>query len=243
MSWFNMKMNFLRNKKTILLIVFLLIIFVFKDSVTSSVFYVSRPFLRAWNSIMDSFGGKSPETSLIPELEAKILICEAIEKQNEELKTLLSRAGEEKYAVASVLSRPPQSPYDVLIIDAGSEQGIENGMQVTAYGDILLGYVSEVFAKTSKVKLISFSREETNVYIADSNISAIAVGMGGENLEITLPRSIEIKSGDRITTLGMNPLAIGIAERVEIDPADPFQKILFRLPVNIQEMKYVMIKI
>lgn len=117
-------------------------------------------------------------------------------------------------------------------------------MMATAHANVLLGHVAEVFPTISKIKLISFSGEETNVMIesAPASISAIAVGRGGENLEIKLPSAIEIKSGDKIMTMGTFPLAVGVVEKVEIDLSDPFQKILFRLPINLQELKYVMIE-
>jgi cell shape-determining protein MreC len=147
-----------------------------------------------------------------------------------------------------IISRPPQSPYDILIIDAGSDNEVKAGMLVTAYGNVLLGYVAEVFPSTSKVKLISFSNEETNVLIESAGtgtstaISAIAVGRGGENLEIKLPSSIAINSGDQVKTMGNFPFIAGTIEKVEISLSDPFQKLFFRLPVNIQELKYVMIE-
>ncbi len=148
----------------------------------------------------------------------------------------------------SIISRPPQSPYDILIIDAGSDNEVKAGMLVTAYGNVLLGYVAEVFPSTSKVKLISFSNEETNVMIESAGtgtstaVSAIAIGRGGENLEIKLPSSIAINSGDQVKTMGTLSFVVGTIEKVEISLSDPFQKLLFRLPVNIQELKYVMIE-
>ncbi len=179
----------------------------------------------------------------ISEFEARMLSCGIKEKENEELKSLLSAGGEEKFLAAPILARPPKAPYDVLIVGAGSEKGIRPGMRAAAYGNILLGYVSEVFPKTSKIKLISFPGEENNVSLLDSGVSAVAIGMGGENLEITLPRAIKIKVGERAAALGSDSLAAGIVEKIIADPADPFQKILFRLPVNIQELKYVMINL
>lgn len=179
----------------------------------------------------------------IAKLKARMLSCGIKEKENKELKSLLSSADGEKFSVAAVLARSPQSPYDILVVDAGLNKGIEPGMRALAYGNVLIGYVSDVFPKTSKIKLISFPGEESNVSLVDSGISAIAVGLGGENLEITLPRAIKIKVGERVAALGSESLAAGIVEKVLIDPADPFQKILFRLPLNIQELKYIMINL
>ena len=147
---------------------------------------------------------------------------------------------------AGVLSRPPLSPYDVLIIDLGSTGGVKAGMTVLASSNILLGYVTDVFPKTSKVKLISFPGEETSVVIEASStmekISALAVGRGNGEMEIRIPSAIEIHSGDQIITPGSSPLNLGAVEKTEINLSDPFQKIYFRLPINLQELQEVIVE-
>lgn len=177
------------------------------------------------------------------ELENKFLMFEPLRAENEELKSLLSRTNDKKTILAGIIASPPQSPYDVIIIDAGSDDGAAAGMRVTAYSDIIIGYMVEVFPKTSKVKLISSDGEETNVMIMAGNekIAAVSAGLGGGNMEIKIPNSIQVKSGDKIMTMGTFPLLAGIVERAEVNLSDPFQRILFRSPVNLRQVKYVTI--
>ena len=204
---------------------------------------VSRPLL--------NLNKKDDEVSVlknrVAELESKILLLEPLEKENQELKAMFSHPEDaKKYILGAIISRPPQSPYDVLIIDTGSNNGVKEGMTATAFSNTLLGYVTDVFPQTSKVKLVSFPEEETNALIESvstgAKISALAIGRGGGGMEIKIPSSVEVHSGDRIMTLGTYPLMLGIVERAEINLSDPFQKIFFRLPLNFQELKYVMIE-
>lgn len=246
-----MKKIFLQNKnikkKTWLglTLVLFLVLAVFTDSFRRPLVFIFSPFLKLGQSInnwrqsdiqKENYGLKTE----IEDLKAKLLLSQVLQKENEQYEN------NKQYIFASIVSRPPQAPYDILLIDAGAEHGIKTGTTVTVFGDILLGSVVEVFAKISKVKLISFPGEETNVMIEPTydvgGISAIAIGKGGENLEIKLPSSIEIKSGDQIMTMETFPLSVGVIEKVEINFSDPFQKILFRLPVNLQYLKYVMLE-
>lgn len=243
-------------------IIVALVFFVFQNQPTSHFFSekiltISRPFwkigdnIKSWfNSNLTVFKGKKSLgeenqklRDKISELEAKFLSYETIEQENHQLKESLLRTGEQKFLLSYIISRPPQSPYDALIIDAGSENGLQKGMEVTAYGDVLIGYIGEVFPKNSKVKLVSFPNTETNTMIASLNIPAIVVGRGGSNMEIVLTKSIEVKPGEKVITLGIKPLVVGIIERIESDPSDPTQKLLLRLPVNIHELRHVMIKL
>lgn len=180
------------------------------------------------------------------ELEGKLVLYELLKKENEELKNFLSQNNEKKFVFAAIISKPPQSPYDIFLIDAGSENGLRAGMPVIVYDNILLGYMADVFTKTSKIKLVSYPGEELNVIIASTNgevqISAVAIGNGGGNMEIKLPNSIQVNSGDRVITTGTFPLLLGVVEKVEVSLSDPFQKIMFRTPVNFQELQSVMIE-
>lgn len=254
----------LRNKKRIVAIASIIILLVFfaffkgefSQFISRSLLFVFKPIIILNKNIGNFFENTllvfKEKSSLneenkflkdkILQIESRNLQCSIIEQQNDELKKLLSREDKEKFIVASIILKPPQSVFDTILIDAGSDNGIERGMMVTAYGNVLIGYVVDVFSQTSKIKLISFEGEETNIVLQSLGISAIATGRGGENFEITFPRSVEVKSGDLVTTSGMKPLVVGIAERVEVNLSDAFQKILFRIPLNIQELKYVMIK-
>lgn len=224
-------------------------------------FYVLRPIFKVKNnienwkeSIINDFADKnflSEENKslrgIIQEMEAKIAVSENLEKENIALKSVFSPEAldklprEKKLILASVIYRPSLTPFDTLIIDSGSRDGIKEGMLVSAFGNVLLGYTEDVFPDISKIKLISSFGEEINVILESSQISAIALGRGAENLEITLPKSLEAKLGERIMTLGRQPLLVGFIERIERQTADPFQKIIIRLPVNIQRLKEVFI--
>lgn len=246
--------------------VFIFIIFIalivsnkhLKQVVSRSTTVAFTPFLKTgklagerWNNFTFFFKDKNRLRSEIEqltdkntELEKKFLISDQLRAENEELKSLLSRTNDKKLVLASIVSRPPQSPYDVVIIDAGSDNGVEPGMRVTVYSSIIMGYVAEVFPKISKVKLISSSDEETNVVIMNENekIAAVSVGLGGGNMEIKIPSSIQINFGDKVMTTETFPFLVGIVEKTEVSLSAPFQKILFRSPVNLRQMKYVTIE-
>jgi len=171
-------------------------------------------------------------------LKTKEELSSVVFEENKRLKLVLFANEDKDFLLATILLRPGYGVNNSLVIDAGSKKGIKRGMPVTAFGAVLLGYVFEASSDISRIKLISFPEEEVNVFI-DGRIVAIAVGLGTENLEIILPRDVEIKVGDKVTTFGVNPFYLGIIERIEKEPTSAFQKAFFRLPINIQELREV----
>ncbi len=258
---FPLNINLKRKKKKHLLgvaiVALILIIIFFRifsfSIVNKSALYIIKPFLylrlgilNRWEELKINFSEKKylqeENKSLreeISQLEIKAALNEVSEKENVFLKSVFSAEEARNFILASVILRPPLSPYGVLIIDAGSKKGAKEGMQVLAAGNVLLGHITDVSEGISKVKLISSFNEETNVILESSGISAIAMGTGGENFEIILPRQIKIEAGEKVLTLGVRPNLIGIVEKIERQDTDPYQKIIFRFPLNIQYLNQV----
>ena len=173
------------------------------------------------------------------ELENEIILLESAKKENEELKIMLSRPEKKSYILGSIIFRPPQSPYDMIVVDTGSDNGVKQGMSAVAYGSVLIGHVAEVFPNTSKIKLVSYPGEETNLIMENAKISAIGLGLGGGNIEVKIPSSVKINSGDKINTEGTSYYLLGMADKIEADALNPFQKIIFRMPVNLNELQKI----
>lgn len=175
-------------------------------------------------------------------LKTKALKAEILEKENSGLLNLLGRKSEKVFLIASVSYRPPMTDFDTFIIDAGQKIGIQKGMKVMAYGDILLGEVDEVLNSMSKVKLYSYSGSQINVLLTQPDYVSdfvVAVGRGGENFEITLAKDAPVDIGDKILTSDLPPFIIGEVQKIIKNENAPFQKIYFRYPFNLNELRYV----
>lgn len=176
----------------------------------------------------------------IMELETRLQFTEVTETRNRELEEVFSIKGERNFVLASITARPGYGFYNELFVDSGLDSGFKEGAPVTAFGKILIGHIFEVGSSWSRVRLISFPGKETNVFIADK-MAAITMGAGSENMEISLPSSVEVSVGEIVMTLEKNPLIVGYIEKIILEEGDSLQKIIFRLPLNIQQLHHVYI--
>lgn len=163
-------------------------------------------------------------------------------QENEALKTLLNRAGEDAshFVLAYVLAGPPETPYDTFILDVGNRNGIEIGMKIIGEG-IAFGEIIEVTDRVSKGRLYSSPGATTEVYLGDTDSRITVKGQGGGNFLIELPKGILVKKGDTIRLPGDTVTVLGIVGRVDSKPSDPFDSVLVSSPVNIFEVPFVLV--
>ena len=154
---------------------------------------------------------------------------------------LVGRKQKANMVVASVLTRPPQTPYDVIVIDAGLNESITIGSEVSLPEGPILGVVSEVFSKSAKVKLFSASGEETNAVLERNNVPVILIGIGGGNFRLALPRDIAIEKGDRILSSDIASRPLATVEEISVRPTDSFKEVLAKSPTNIFALRFVFV--
>lgn len=176
-------------------------------------------------------------------LRVELLEKNLLSSENRGLKEILGRHEGTENAratlLSAVLSKPNRSPYDTLVLDAGREHGITVGNEVIAYGNIVIGKIDTVSKQTSRAKLFSSPGEEINVVIGEENISAIALGIGGGNFEIRLPRGIDVREGDTISFPSIRTKIVGVIEKIKVKPTDSLQTILFKSPINLYQLRWV----
>ena len=163
--------------------------------------------------------------------------------ENEDLKKLLGRKKVIAATVLSlILSKPNQSVYDTLVIDAGKEEDVQVGNLVMVLGEVPMGRIREVYSHSSKVVLFSNSGEKTQVLI-NKNIFMTLVGRGGGNFEMVIPKDFVLNKGDEVTLAGIIPRVVGIVQMTISDPRDLFTKALLTTPANILELKFVEVEL
>ncbi len=210
---------------------------------------IGRPFWSLEDGIVSSYTGMKIALSSKSTLEAEnqqlrdVLDKVALDAysrdtlriENDELKRVLGRQSEYQYMFARIMSAPPISPYDTILIDAGKEQGVYVGMQVFASGDFKVGEVSRVWGRSALVSLYSTPNTELSVTVGTSSIPAIASGMGGGNLRIILPKGVAVTVGNLVSIPALAPTYAGTVDAIERTEGSSLEAIYVRLPFNISQ--------
>lgn len=159
-------------------------------------------------------------------------------QENETLRALIANASTSIVA-ASVIARPPLTPYDSLVLDVGIQEGVAVGSIVFAGDNIAIGAISGVYDKTSIVTLFSTPNIESTAYILGPNIYTTAKGVGGGVLEIGVPQGIALAVGDPVVLPALRKSILGRIHNIVSVPSEPQQFAYVSLPVAVQSLRYV----
>ena len=161
--------------------------------------------------------------------------------ENHALRILLGKSRFSSLVLAPVLRTPPGTFYDTILIDVGNEAEIVEGNRVVVNGSIVIGTISKVSGRVGTVVLFSTEGIETEVLIGTSTARVVAVGRGGGNFVAEVPRDLALNNEDLITLPGSPTLLFAVVEKIESNPADPFQSIFFQNPVNVSTLSFVQV--
>ncbi|MFH0791689.1 MAG: rod shape-determining protein MreC [bacterium] len=136
---------------------------------------------------------------------------------------------------------------ETIIIDAGTDNGIERGMTVLTTEKILIGKVDTVFNRYSTINIITSKSSVFDAKIADKNIRGVIRGGNSKLVSMELiPRNKDIKEGDIALTTkegGIYPdgIIVGRVKSVKNNSMEPFLAVTVKPAFNIDLVKHILI--
>ena len=177
----------------------------------------------------------------ITQLGARVADRDMLAQENAALKATLGRVGTTKFTLAAVLAKPPESVYDTLVIDGGSNVGLAVGQVVYANGDTPIGTIEQVLPSSAIVSLYSSSGTKTDARLDPSNIDVTLVGRGGGTFEVQVPHDLAITPGTLAVSKELNQHIIGVLDTSDANSQDAFQTLIFSSPVNMSQRGFVQV--
>ncbi len=178
------------------------------------------------------------ESSELSQLQAQLASTTALVadrnmlyQENLDLKARLGRDAGIQAILADVLMRPPGTPYDTLLIDAGAAQGVATGQRVSAGGTTLIGTVTQVYATTARVELFSAPGQTYQAMLKGSVPLSVA-GQGGGSMMAEVPAGTRAKPGDPVVFPDIQGGVAAVVSAVSAPSGSSFETIYLELPVN-----------
>lgn len=164
----------------------------------------------------------------------------------------MAKSGLELLA-AKVIGAEPDSWYQTLLINRGTNDGVRRGMAVT-HGENLVGRIVEVGAGWSRVRLILDARSAIPALTNDSRAAGLVVGEGPGELRMTyIEHSAKVQVGDVVVTAHLGKvltedeaplpggLVIGTITSVSQKEEGLYQSAVLKSPVDFRYLFDVLV--
>jgi len=161
-------------------------------------------------------------------------------QKSDELSRLLGTSTQKDASgvLAGVIARPPESPYDTLVLAAGEKDGVTIGMEAFG-GGVPIGFVSSVASNFSRVTLFSSPGTLTSGWIGREGTPLSIIGAGGGALQAHIARAANVVEGDAVFVPGPGMLSMGRVARVESDPLSPGVTLRIQSAVNLFSLSWI----
>ncbi len=149
--------------------------------------------------------------------------------------------------VAGIVGKDPSPWFKTIMIDKGSNDGIEKGMPVIVPEGIV-GQITDVFSNYCRALLIIEQNSAVDAIVQRTRARGIVKGKGLQKecaLEYVL-RKHDIKEGDIVISSGMDAifpkgLMIGVVSKVTKHNSEVFQKVDISCYVDFEKLEEVFI--
>ncbi len=159
--------------------------------------------------------------------------------ENDQLRSLFGEVPKERL-LARVIARPNELPYDMLMIDRGTENGVTLHAPVFLGRDQLIGVVSDVRTKTALITLVTTAGFTSTAYVIGPNIYTYAEGMGGGIMRVRIPQGIPLQVDDLVVLPAVSVTGVfGAVAEVVTSPTQPEQYGFVTLESPLQGIQYV----
>jgi len=145
-----------------------------------------------------------------------------------------------------VIGRDPSNFLSYLIVDVGSQQGIERGMPVVTERG-LVGRITEVGSNWAKVMLIIDPSSSVNALIQNSRATGVVEGRVGGGLVMKyIPQADTVNVNDIVLTSGLGgnfpkALIIGQVTAVHQRDIEMFQQAVIRPTVDFNNLEIILV--
>lgn len=212
-------------------------------AVLAPVFGFSTAFSERTHSALSGFVGSA---TLVEEADQLRAENANLQIQLEALRRQVAQVGAIDNAsesiVAGVLARPPASPYDTLIVNAGSDAGVTEKMTAFGADAAPIGVVSEVAPRYSRITLLSSPDMVTQAWLGSAHTPVQLVGEGGSAFSVNIPRTVSTRIGDLILLPGPGAIPVGQVVRIDDDPALPVMVLRVQPVQNVFSITWVGIR-
>jgi len=210
----------------------------------------AKNFQANWLTKRDLLKANKVLANQLEQLQVEKSRISSLESENNLLKEELNFVKEKKIntVAAKIITGVSDSLSKSVIINRGSDSGLEKGMAVIAGPGVVVGKVYEVYSDYSKVLLLTDNKSKVAATIQSlEKTTGLVEGQFGLSLAMTnIPQDQEVKVGDLIVTSGLEgkipkDLLIAKIENINQVESEIFKTAILSPIISFDNLSYVLV--
>jgi len=168
-------------------------------------------------------------------------------RQLQQLVELRKVQPDDSFVEADVVAREPSNLQDVIAVNRGKADGLEEGMVVLTKQGSLVGSITRVLEHTAWVTLLTDQTSAVSAIIQGSRVQGVVAGSADGTLTMEfVQETADVKEGDLVLTSGIGgryPPSEFIGQVVEVDRAaqDLFQSVHVQSLADFSRLESVLV--
>ena len=168
-------------------------------------------------------------------------------RQLQQLVELRKVQPNDSFVEADVVAREPSNLQDVIAVNRGKADGLEEGMVVLTKQGSLVGSITRVLEHTAWVTLLTDQTSAVSAIIQGSRVQGVVAGSADGTLTMEfVQETADVKEGDLVLTSGIGgryPPSEFIGQVVEVDRAaqDLFQSVHVQSLADFSRLESVLV--
>jgi len=217
---------------------------------TYSMVLGAKEFKTNWINKRDLIEENKALEQKLKELKVDRSKVNSLESENKLLKDELRFIKESQLntVTAKIITGVSDSLSKSVVINHGSDSGIEKGMAVISGDGIMIGKIYEVYSDHSKVLLLTDNKSRVAATIKNlDKTTGLVEGQFGLSFSMTnIPQDQEIKEGDLIVSSGLEgkipkDLLIAQVDSINQVESEIFKTALLSPIVSLDNLSYVLV--
>ena len=246
--------SFKKNYFVVVVLFFLMVLFHYfgwlntpETKIRSFFLWAIKPAVKQTAALNNNSQASDNTLTQLDTLTAKNKL---LEKDNEDLRAQLNFKTKNKFNLlgAEIVAKNIQTNDQVVILNRGSDDGVQIGQPIITNDGILVGKIIKTQNDISFARLLNDNQSKIAATITNSDHS-LGVVEGGFGLSIKMnfiPRNENVTIGDEIITSGIEQdtprgLVIGKVAAVENQSYQPFQEAVITPSIEYQKVNLVSI--
>lgn len=166
------------------------------------------------------------------------VMLETLQEENQQLKKELGLREARETGIGRVISRPPRTHYDTLLVSLTEGHSVSRG-DIAVFEGAVLGEVLRTNSAAAVVQLFSAPGVTNDVRVGEPSAIVVIHGLGGGSYVFDVSDDVALEPGDVLISARYGTHTFGVVSTISEDPDRTTKRVYAHLPAPLSDIRFI----